>query len=33
MGWNGLNRSGSVKGSYEHGNEPTGFIKFSEVLE
>jgi hypothetical protein len=33
----GLDRSGSgqgkVEGSYEHGNEPSGSVKCSEVLE
>jgi hypothetical protein len=37
MGWYGLDRSGSgygpMEGSYEHGNEPSGYIKFREVLE
>jgi hypothetical protein len=37
MGWYGLDRSGSgygpVEGSCEHGSEPSGSIKFWEVLE
>jgi hypothetical protein len=40
MGWDGINwigliwlRIGPVKGSCEHGNEPTGSIKCWEVLE
>jgi hypothetical protein len=35
--WYGLDRSGSekdpVEGSCEHGNEPSGSIKYWEVLE
>jgi hypothetical protein len=35
MGWYGLDRSdlGSVEGSCEHGNEPSGSINCWEVLE
>jgi hypothetical protein len=37
MGWYGLDWLGSgqgpVEGSCEHGNEPSGSIKFWEVLE
>jgi hypothetical protein len=37
MGWYGLHSSGSgqepVEGSCEHGNEPSGSIKFWYVLE
>jgi hypothetical protein len=33
MGWYGLDWSGSVKGSFEHGNEPSGSIKCWEVVE
>jgi hypothetical protein len=37
MGWYGLDRSGSgqgpVKGSCDHGDEPSGSIKCWDVLE
>jgi hypothetical protein len=37
MGWYGQDRSdsglGPVEGSCEHGNEPSGSIKFWEILE
>jgi hypothetical protein len=37
MGRYGLNSSGSgqgpVEGSYEHGNEPSGYMKFWEIVE
>ena len=37
MGWHGLDSSGSGKGlvedSCEHGNKPSGSIKYWEVLE
>jgi hypothetical protein len=37
MGWYGLDRSGSgerpVEGYCEHGGEPSGSIKYWEVLE
>jgi hypothetical protein len=35
MGWYGLDLSGSGQGAVEgeYGNEPSGFIKFCEVVE
>jgi hypothetical protein len=37
MGWYGLDQSGSgqgsVKGSFERGNEPSGSVKRWEILE
>jgi hypothetical protein len=33
MGWYGLDRSGSVEGSYEQGDEPSGSLECWEVPE